>query len=165
MSDKFHVSIESPQSGWVSLSLAAGERRFVCAMSHAPYDSLRELVAGLAAVVAGEGRVTVRWNREPEEYDFCFESAGGEVDFRVVRFRDHRRLPEHSGEVFAFKAAKAEFVLPFWRELRQLRRRSETDVFEQNWRRPFPHEEFRRLNRAVKELRRAHAAPPPSGQI
>ncbi len=158
MGDKFHVSIESPQSGWVSLSLAAGERRFVGAMSHAPYDSLRDLIAALTAIVGGETRATVRWNGEPEEYDFRFEAAGGEVGLRVVCFRDHRRLEEHSREVFAHRAARADFVVPFWKELRQLRRRSETDVFEQNWRRPFPHEEFRRFNRAVKELRRAARA-------
>ena len=50
MDETFRVSIESPQSGWMSLRLKSGERQFVAVMSHAPHDSLRELLAALAAL-------------------------------------------------------------------------------------------------------------------
>lgn len=168
MSQPFLVSIESPQSGWVSLSLKGGGQEFVTAMAHGPYDSLHDLIAGLTALAAGPHSFTVKWNREPVEYDFRIESAGEEVRLEVVRYRDHRRLKEQSRVVFECRAKRPDFVLPFWKELRQLRRRSETDLFDQNWRRPFPHEEFREFNRAVKALKREAGPTPsasPSGQI
>lgn len=164
MNQRFHVSIESPQSGWVSLSLKAGDREFVDAMSHQPYDSLNDLIRGLTALVGDRRPFTVRWNREPEEYDFRVEAAGDEVDLRVVRYQNHRRLKGQSREVFALRAPLHDFVIPFWKELRQLRRRSETDVYEQNWRRPFPHDELREFNRAVKALKRERGPAPSARQ-
>lgn len=173
MSENFKVSIESPQSGFMSVSLAGDGRRFVTAFAHAPYDSLRDLLGGLTALLSGGGeKFLVRWNCEPEEYDFEFAARRGDdapVDFRVVRYPDHRR---RAGEaVFKLSCPRLDFCHEFWRELRELRRRSETDVFEQNWRREFPHEELRRFTTVLRDFKRKSAAaaaiepaPAPAGK-
>ncbi len=152
MSEKFSVSMESPQSGWMSLRLRAGAgREFVAVMSHQPYDSLRELIEALTALLGGAQAASVRWNAEPEEYDFELKVEGEDaLSLRVVHHRGHRREPSRARTVFACRASRVEMCLPFWRELSEMSGRSETDVFEQNWRRKFPRRELRRLTDAFK---------------
>jgi hypothetical protein len=152
MSEKFSVSMESPQSGWMSMRLRAGTgREFVAVMSHQPYDSLRELIDALTALLGGARAASVRWNAEPEEYDFELKAEGeGDLSLRVVHHRGHRREPSRARAVFACRASRVEMCLPFWRELSEMSARSETDVFEQNWRRKFPRRELRRLTDALK---------------
>ena len=151
MSEKFSVSMESPQSGWMSLRLRAGRRQFVAVVSHAPYDSLRELIEGLTALLEGAGSVVIRWNAEPEEYDFELRAEGDDtLSLSVVRYEGHRRAPAGKRTDFNWRGPRVEACLPFWRELRSMRARSETDVFEQNWRRAFPLRELRGLTEALK---------------
>ncbi|HVF49963.1 MAG TPA: hypothetical protein VNA19_07745 [Pyrinomonadaceae bacterium] len=156
MDENFRVSFESPQSGWMSLRLRAGEaQQLVLGVSHAPYDSLRDLIAGLSALVAHEGRAAhVRWNCEPEEYDFHLATEGAQVEFTVTRYADHRRRRSDSRTVFAARLPTLDLCLAFWRELRELGRRSEVDVFRENWRREFPQTEMQELTRLLRAHKR-----------
>jgi hypothetical protein len=158
MNEKFLVSFESPQCGWMSMRLEAGGRKFVAAVAHAPYDSLGELMDALTAQLdGGASRVgVVRWNREPEEFDLRLEGVGREVRVEIVRYPDHRRRAR--AVVFATRQPKADVCRAFWRELRQLRRRAREDEFEQNWRRAFPEEELRRFTRTLRAFRKEAAA-------
>lgn len=150
MSRTLSVSFESPQSGWMSLRLKSGARSFVAVASHAPDDSLAALMRALTALLSGNTKTaTVTWNAEPEEFDFDFHVRGANVELRIVRFQGHRRERSSSRAVFSFEGALGEMCVAFWRELRELRARRETDVFEQNWRRPFPERELREFTSAV----------------
>ncbi len=151
---KFNVSFESPQSGWMSMRLRAGGESLVAVMSHAPYESLHDLIRGLTALLADGGAgFTVKWNAEPDEYDFEFETRGGEVELRIVHYTGHRRALDSRSVVLTFRGPRAEVCQPFWRELKRLRDRRETDVFEQNWRRAFPEEELQEFTQALKAHR------------
>ena len=144
------------------MRLEAGARKFVTAVSHRPYDSLRELIEALVALLEGRASAVVRWNREPEEFDFEFAAKGAEVTVAVARYADHRRLTREV--VFTTRQTTSDVCRAFWRELRQLRRRTATDEFEQNWRRAFPEDELRRLTKTVRADRRRDAdATPPAG--
>ena len=150
------ASFESPQSGWMSVGLRAGGARLVLGASHAPYDSLRELIEALSALLAGgDARRVARWNCEPEEYDFELSAAGDRARLVVTRHTGPTRRADDARPVFAHAAERLQLVLPFWRELRELRRRTTEDDFEKNWRRPFPERELRELTRLVRERRRA----------
>lgn len=150
------VSFESPQSGFMSVGLTAGRDRLLLGASRAPYDSLRELIDALSALLSDDGaaRRVARWNCEPEEYDFELSAEGGRASLTVVRHPTHARRAEDSRPVFSHADGRLALVLPFWRELRELRRRSAEDAFEQNWRRPFPERELRELTRLVRARRR-----------
>jgi hypothetical protein len=146
----------------MSLRLEAGAHSFVTAAAHQPYDSLRELIEALVALLEGRASAVVRWNCEPEEFDFEFAAVGAEATLSVARYPDHRRLVREV--VFQTRQRKADVCRAFWRELRQLRRRRTTDEFEQNWRRAFPEDELRRLTKIVRADRRRGAdATPPAG--
>lgn len=156
MSQALKVSIESPQSGFVSVRLEAEGQRLVAAFSCEPYDSLRDLADSLAALLAGADSALVRWNAEPDEYDFRVASRGPSADFKVVRYANHRR--RNGRVVFSADCTRLELCRAFWRELRELRRRSDTDCFAQNWRHTFPEDELRRLTTALRERKRESAA-------
>jgi hypothetical protein len=160
MNKTFRVTFNSPQSGWMSLSLKAGEQSFVAAVSHAPDDSLRALMEALLALLdAGAQRITVKWNCEPDELDFEIRTKDERVEFKVLHFPDHRRLAGTSHVVFSLAVSKLEFCLAFWRALRALHRDIETDEFDKNWRRPFPHSEMRQLTEAFRAFKRQAKAP------
>ncbi|HVF55368.1 MAG TPA: hypothetical protein VM934_04410 [Pyrinomonadaceae bacterium] len=160
MNETFGVSIESPQSGWMSLRLRAGGREFVAVMSHAPYDSLGDLASALASLLKGEDSVTVKWNAEPEEFDFEFASSGDdEIALKVVRFRGHRRVKAGRRVVFSFQGSARALCMAFWRELSTLKERGEIDGFEQNWKRKFPRRELEELTKAIESFGRETVPP------
>jgi hypothetical protein len=151
MSEPLNVSFESPQSGWMSLRLRAGEREFVTVVAHRPYDSLRELLAALASLLEGADRAEVRWNAEPEEFDFVVSvEDDGAAHLSVKRHTSHDRRDD-GAEVFGYRGTLRAVCAPFCAELQTLGERGETDEFERNWRRPFPSAELRRLCAALDE--------------
>ena len=153
MNQILKVSFESPQSGWMALGLSAGEQSLRMAASYTPYDSLRDLIEGLSQLLTDGARVTVKWNCEPEEYDFNFVLEGDRVRFDVVRYPDHRRIPDASRIVFSVSGSKLDICGPFWSELRDLRRRISTDAFDQNWRREFPQREMQQFTKLIRALK------------
>ncbi|HYG79259.1 MAG TPA: hypothetical protein VD861_02665 [Pyrinomonadaceae bacterium] len=139
------VSLESPQHGFMSLRLKAAGQNFVTVVSHAPYDSLRDLIAALSAVLDGDCEPTVNWNSEPDEYDFRFQARGDRLQLEVIHYPDHRKLPETASTVFSFRGPKTDACRSFWEELRDLRSRAARDEFDRQWRRDFPERELQEL--------------------
>jgi hypothetical protein len=161
MNQTLNVSFESPQSGWMSMRLRAGAEQLVLGVSYAPYDSLRDLIVGLTALLRDGRGFVVRWNCEPEEYDLSVTAAAAgddEIELGVARYPDHRRRQTARQTVFSHRAAKMEICLAFWRELRELRRRSHEDVFDQNWRRPYPQAEMQEFTKLVRAHKRREKA-------
>lgn len=153
MNQTLRVSLESPQHGFMSLRLSSGQESFVAVVSHTPYDSLRDLVEALSAVLAGDDDVIVKWNGEPEEFDFKLAARGDSVRLDVIRYPDHRRLPETSDVIFSFRGSKLNMCRPFWRELRGLHRRTAQDEFDRQWRRAFPEREMQELTKSIRAFK------------
>jgi hypothetical protein len=144
------VTFNSPQSGFMSLGLAAGGREFVAAVAARPRDSLRELIAALRSFAAGaRGPASVRWNCEPGELDFRFTPEGEGARFEVVRYAVRAGGGAAGEVVFGAGGGRAEICRAFLRALEDLRGDAETDEFASNWRREFPVEELRELARAL----------------
>jgi hypothetical protein len=160
MNKAFRVSFNSPQSGFMSLSLNAGEQQLVAAVSSAPYDSLRELIEALTSLLAaGVQGFKVKWNCEPDELDFELTADVDErVSFKAIHYTDHRRLPETGRVLFSLRGTRLEICQGFWRALRDLRRHVATDEFDRNWRRPFPQSEMQQLTEALRSFKRAAKA-------
>jgi hypothetical protein len=153
MKQQLRVSLESPQHGFMSLRLSCGEQSFVAVVSHEPYDSLRDLIVALSGALSGDGEAIVKWNSEPEEYDFKLAARGDSVQIDVIRYTEHRRLAEGSGNVFTFRGSRLDGCLPFWKELRGLHRRAVQDEFERQWRREFPEKEMQELTKRIRALK------------
>jgi hypothetical protein len=153
MNQKLKVSFESPQHGFMSLRLSSGKQSFVAVVSHEPYDSLRDLIEALCEVLAGDHEANVKWNSEPEEYDFKLAARDDSLQLDIIRYPDHRRLAAASSIIFSFRESKLETCLPFWKELRGLRRRTMQDEFDRQWRREFPEREMQELTKRIRALK------------
>jgi hypothetical protein len=154
MTQTLRVSLESPQHGFMSLRLSGGgPESFVAVVSHEPYDSLRDLIEALSALLESDGEVVVKWNSEPDEYDFQLAARGARFQLDVIHYPDHRRLVTASSVVFSFRGSKFEACQAFWKELRDLHRRSQQDEFDRQWRREFPEREMQELTKRIRSLK------------
>lgn len=134
----------------MSLRLRNESVDFVTVVSHTPYDSLRDLTGALSCVLDGDCAVTVKWNSEPDEYDFRLNARGRNVQLTVIHYPDHRRITEMATQVFSFQGPKLEVCRSFWQELEDLRSRTEQDEFDRQWRREFPIRELEELTKRIK---------------
>jgi hypothetical protein len=157
MNQQLLVSLESPQHGFMSLRLSSPQESFVAVVSHEPYDSLRDLIKALCQALSGDSDSIIKWNSAPEEYDFKLAARDDSVRLEVIRYPDHRRLAKSSSIVFSFRGSKLAACQPFWKELRDLHRRTAQDEFGRQWRREFPEAEMQELTRRIRSLKRERA--------
>jgi hypothetical protein len=152
MNQPLQVSFNSPQSGFMSMGLQAGRTSFVTAVAHSPYDSLRDLINALTAMLNGENSVMVKWNREPEEYDFELLRNGNDAELNIIRYPNHQRQTKKREVVFSHKATVANICESFWIALNELHSDKDVDEFDKNWRREFPEVEMRELATRIKSF-------------
>ena len=136
----------------MSIGLKAGKASFVTAVAHSPYDSLRDLINALTDMLNGENSVTVKWNREPEEYDFELRRNGNDAEFNIIRFPNHQRQSKKREVVFSHKATVAHVCESFWIALNELQNDKDVDEFDKNWRREFPGDEMRELATKIRSI-------------
>ncbi|MDQ3584288.1 MAG: hypothetical protein M3407_00790 [Acidobacteriota bacterium] len=160
MGQKFRVSFNSPQSGFMSVGLRAGEQEFVAAVAHKPYDSLRDLLVALTALLTSDGEQVVKWNCEPDELDFNLTVDDERVRLDVVHYLNHRRSRRTSQQVFTVAGAKLDICGAFWKALRELHRDIETDDFAGNWRREFPETEMQELTKTFRDYKHKAGTQP-----
>jgi hypothetical protein len=154
MKQKLRVSLESPQHGFMSLRLTSGQESFVTVVSYTPYDSLRDLVDALCGVLDSDYDAIVKWNGEPEEFDFKLVAHDDSAQLDIIRYPDHRRSQQLASTVFSFRGSKLEMCWPFWKELRDLQSRTIQDEFDRQWRREFPEREMQELTKRIRSLKR-----------
>ena len=149
MSEKLRVSFNSPQCGWMSFELRAGEQSLVNAVSYTPYDSLRDLIDALSRLLSEDIDLTVKWAFEPDEADFNFKARGERAELEVKWYKNHLRLAGTGERVFFFEGSRLDLCHPFWKALRDMQSDMEVDDFARNWGRKFPDSEMRRLSEDV----------------
>jgi hypothetical protein len=149
------VSFNSPQCGWMSIGFDDGVSEFHTTTAHAPHElalpELMRILAALADTNATQNEYLLKWNRDPEEFDFRFVREGGSIVVQIFQYPTDERDPAEREMVFTHTGPIAEVMSAFSATFDQLYADRETDEFEFNWRQPFPHLEFeefkRRLNR------------------
>jgi hypothetical protein len=147
---RFHISLESPQCGWMALSVTGGEGFVRYGASYTPYDSLGDLLDSVTALLQGQDSIIVKWETEPEQYDWHFQREGEQITLRIIYYPDHRRTRELAREVFVYSLPLIELARDIEAEVRELQERAERDVFESNWRREFPTAELAQLSAALE---------------
>ena len=150
MSQPFHLSLESPQCGFMALSVSAGDGFVRYGAAHQPFDSLGDLLRGVTALLQGRDALTIQWNAEPEQYDWCLAKDGELVALQIIHYPDQRRAPKEAQEVFVYSLPLRELARDLESEARELQERAERDVFPGNWRREFPATELAQLSAALQ---------------
>ena len=154
MADKLEVSFNSPQCGWMSIGFNSVESEFHTTTAHMPHSqALSEILRGLSALLdAGDGKkdVKVAWSRNPEAYNLFFRRFGPTIHFQVVEYPTFEHLQTEGEIVFSHHGNVFDFCIAFYKTFAQLYEDRETDEFEQNWRQPFPLEEFKNFENKVR---------------
>ena len=147
MSGKLEVSFNSPQCGWMSIGLEDGSNEFHTTTAHAPHAAaLPDLLRILTSILDGSNgtqEYTLKWNRDPEEFDFRFvRSEGGSLLFEVLQYPTEERELAERELVFSHLGDAWEICMGFAETFERLYEDRETDEFEFNWRQPFPYREY-----------------------
>jgi hypothetical protein len=146
MSGKLEVSFNSPQCGWMSIGFDDGVNEFHTTTAHAPHElALAELLQILTAMLGPdqtENAYLLKWNRDPEAFDFRFVRDGDELVVEIFQYPTDEREMNERELVFSHKGAVSEVCAAFAATFEQLYADRDTDEFEFNWRQPFPFAEF-----------------------
>jgi hypothetical protein len=155
MSEKFEVSFNSPQCGWMSVGFANQENEFSSTTAYTPHsDALQDILRGLTSLITAttaKDEFTIHWSRNPEAFDFLFKRIDKDLEFKVIEYPTFNRLESESETVFTHTGDVKEFCQAFYETFQQLYEARETDEFEQNWRQPFPYQEFTELTQQLKK--------------
>jgi hypothetical protein len=143
----FEVSFNSPQCGFMSIGLSGPDGEFHTTTANRPHASaLSDLMRILSEYLEGaEGDRLLKWNRDPEEFDFAFLRDGGDLEIQIFEYPTGDRSAGDGHVVFQHRGPLGEVCSAFLATFRQLYEDRETDEFEFNWRQPFPETAFRTL--------------------
>jgi hypothetical protein len=155
MSGKLEVSFNSPQCGWMSIGFADGVNEFHTTTAHAPHalalSELLRILTALLDVNSTENEYLLKWNRDPEEFDFRFVREGDDVTLEIYQYPTDERESETRELVFSHKGNIREVCESFAATFEQLYADRETDEFEFNWRQPFPIADLDRFETKLTE--------------
>ena len=148
------VSFNSPQCGWMSIGFKDGESEFHTTTAHAPHAAalpeLMQILTKLADANSAENEFLLKWNRDPEEFDFRFVRDGDLLTLEIYQYPTDEREANEKELVFSHTGKIHDLVVAFAETFEQLYTDRDTDEFEFNWRQPFPYseyEEFRKISR------------------
>ena len=145
MSGKLEVSFNSPQCGWMSIGFKDGEAEFHTTTAHAPHTALPELMRILTSLIdpnTTENEYLLKWNRDPEEFDFRFLRNGEKLTLEIYQYPTEDRDSGERELVFSHEGTVGVVCNAFAKTFEQLYADRETDEFEFNWRQPFPYREY-----------------------
>jgi hypothetical protein len=147
------VSFNSPQCGWMSIGFDDGVSEFHTTTAHAPHESalpeLMLILAALADPASPENEYLLKWNRDPEEFDFHFVRSGGDLVIEIYQYPTDDRDAAERELVFAHVGTVGDVIRAFGVTFEQLYQDRDTDEFEFNWRQPFPYREYEEFKARV----------------
>jgi hypothetical protein len=146
MTRKLEVSFNSPQCGWMSIGFEDGVSEFHTTTAHAPHEAalpeLMRILTALADPDSSQNEYLLKWNRDPEEFDFRFVRTGKDLLIEIYQYPTEERETSERELVFSHNGKIKNAVEAFGETFGQLYEDRDTDEFEFNWRQPFPYKEF-----------------------
>ena len=146
MPGKLEISFNSPQCGWMSIGFEDGASEFHTTTAHAPHagalPELMTILTQLADPGSPDNEFVLKWNRDPEEFDFRFLRNGEKLTIEIYQYPTDDRASSERELVFSHEGTVGVIHGAFAATFDQLYADRETDEFEFNWRQPFPYREF-----------------------
>ncbi|NNE66761.1 MAG: hypothetical protein HKN33_09345 [Pyrinomonadaceae bacterium] len=150
MSSNFEVSFNSPQCGWMSVGFEHDGAEFHTTTAHAPHKTaLSDMLNTVSGMLCTEGDYTreLKWNRDPEEYDFAFTRTGDIATIEITEYPTSSR--KHGEVVYHFEGDPFGIAKAFLTTFQQMFEERDVDEFEENWHQEFPIAELEGLKEAV----------------
>ena len=157
----FEVSFNSPQCGWMSIGFTDGVNEFHTTTAHAPHATALPELMQILTKLADKGRnptdregvisdeYVLKWNRDPEEYDFHFVRNGDSVSIDIYQYPTDERDTKERELVYSHTGPSEEIIDAFAVTFEQLYEDRDTDEFEFNWRQPFPFTEYEDFKKKI----------------
>ena len=156
MDQKLEVSFNSPQCGWMSIGFDDGVSEFHTTTAHAPHElALPELLRILTAILGDDALQSehiLKWNRDPEEFDFRFVRDGDKLSIEIYEYPTDDREAAKRELVFSHTGDVQNVCRSFAETFNQLYKDRDTDEFEFNWRQPFPHDEYNLFAETINQV-------------
>lgn len=153
MTKELEVSFNSPQCGWMSIGFDDGANEFHTTTAHAPHETalpeLMRILTALADPGSEQDEYLLKWNRDPEEFDFRFLRDGDSVVIEIFQYPTGERVNAERELVYSHRGTVSGVTKAFAATFDQLFADRDTDEFEFNWRQPFPLAEFERFKSRV----------------
>lgn len=153
MSNKLEISFNSPQCGWMSIGFEDGVNEFHTTTAHAPHETalpdLMKILTAIADPNADQNEFLLKWNRDPEEFDFRFRRDDGQVLIEIFQYPTEQRDTDERELVYSHRGPVDEVLRAFDETFNQLYEDRETDEFEFNWRQPFPFKEYEQFRSQI----------------
>ncbi|MEO7659933.1 MAG: hypothetical protein ABIV48_09995, partial [Pyrinomonadaceae bacterium] len=84
------ISFNSPQCGWMSIGFENGESEFHTTTAHSPHElalpELLRILTDLLDEASQQKEYLLKWNRDPEEFDFEFIRDGDHVTLAIYQY-------------------------------------------------------------------------------
>lgn len=151
--NELKISFNSPQCGWMSIGFADEAGEFNTTTAHAPHEfALPELLRILTSVLdSTQNENLLKWNRDPEEFDFRFVRYGESLLLEIYQYPTNDREASERELVFSHTGDVRGICEAFAETFEQLFQDRLTDEFEFNWRQPFPLEDFDKFESKLTE--------------
>ena len=150
---KLEVSFNSPQCGWMSIGFDDGVSEFHTTTAHAPHElalpELLRILTALSAADSPKNEYLLKWNRDPEEFDFRFVRDGNGVTLEIYQYPTDERDEANRELVFSHNGTIGSICNAFAETFEHLYDDRETDEFEFNWRHPFPFREYEEFRKRI----------------
>ena len=155
MSGKLEVSFNSPQCGWMSVGFEDGVTEFHTTTAHAPYEAALPELIGILTELSEPSpspkEYWLKWNRDPEEFDFHFVREEDKVLMQIYQYPTETREADERELVFTHLDTADNVFTAFAKTFEQLYADRDTDEFEFNWRQPFPFAEYEEFQRRIRQ--------------
>ncbi len=153
MSPKLEVSFNSPQCGWMSVQFEDGVSEFHTTTAHAPHAAalpeLMQILTKIADASSPENEFLLKWNRDPEEFDFRFLRDDQNLTIEIYQYPTDERDSTERELVFSHVGTVGMACAAFAETFDQLYADRDTDEFEFNWRQPFPYREYEEFRNRI----------------
>ena len=137
----------------MSVGFSDGGSEFHTTTAHAPHAAalpeLMRILTALADPATAENESTLKWNRDPEEFDFHFLRNGPKLTLEIYQYPTEDRHLAEKQLVFTHVGTVGVILAAFADTFEQLYADRDTDEFDFNWRQPFPLAEYERFKAAV----------------
>ena len=147
--NKLEVSFNSPQCGWMSIGFYDRVNEFHTTTAHAPHElalpDLLRILTGLLDAESAQNEYLLKWNRDPEEFDFHFVRDGDKLVLEIYQYPTDAREISDRKLVFTHTGKVRDVCEAFAETFEQLHQDRLTDEFEFNWHQPFPFAEYEKF--------------------
>ena len=147
------ISFNSPQCGWMSIGFDDGASEFHTTTAHAPHAAalpeLMQILTTLADPTTPENEYLLKWNRDPEEFDFRFVRNSETILLEIYQYPTDERHSDERELVFSHEGTVGLLCKAFAETFEQLYEDRDTDEFEFNWRQAFPYREYEEFRKRI----------------